>query len=184
MSDHNPDSTPVQLSFDDNEEWRDIPGYEGKYQASTKGRIWSNHSHKVLSLAPSHGYRTVCLTLNGKPRTWRVHKLIALVFLGPPPSSEFQIDHINRNRADNRIRNLRYLHYIENASQGARRGEQSPRSKLSNKQGCEIKRLWESGEYKAMSDLANMFSVSPTTIRNVINGKRYTPIDCEQDIAD
>lgn len=81
------------------EEWRDIPGWEGYYQASSHGQIRSleriiarKNGHrmtvppKILS-APhnSYGRPVVGLTRNGNCVTKSLHRLIAAAFLGPCP---------------------------------------------------------------------------------------------------
>ena len=82
------------------EQWRDIPGFEGRYQVSDQGRVRSVDRYvrlvahgvetrrlargKVLAPAPgTHGYPSVVLGRDGGTRA--VHRLVALAFLGPPP---------------------------------------------------------------------------------------------------
>lgn len=89
---------------------KDIPGFEGKYQATTTGQIFSLLSNKYLSQGDdTYGYATC--NLNSK--TYKVHKLIGLTFL-ENPNSHIQIDHTNRNRKDNNVSNLRYVSSSEN----------------------------------------------------------------------
>lgn len=45
----------------------------------------------------------------------RVHRIVALAFLGEPPTQEHIVDHIDTNRQNNRPENLRYLTRLENA---------------------------------------------------------------------
>lgn len=45
----------------------------------------------------------------------RVHRIVALAFLGEPPTKEHIVDHIDTNRQNNRPENLRYLTKLENA---------------------------------------------------------------------
>lgn len=45
----------------------------------------------------------------------RVHRIVAMAFLGEPPTKEHIIDHIDTNRQNNRPENLRYLTRLENA---------------------------------------------------------------------
>ncbi len=105
--------------------WKDIPGYEGRYQASNMGRI-KTISHKVKGICHFTGkvfYRTVksrilkpgkCVKSNhvsvvlgrgtsGKP----VHQLIMKTFVGEKPIG-MEVLHINGNPSDNRLSNLRY----------------------------------------------------------------------------
>jgi hypothetical protein len=95
-----------------NYEIKDIPGYEGKYQATTDGDIFSLLSNKFLKLSDdTYGYN--CCNLNDK--TYKVHKLIGMTFLDNH-NSYTQIDHINRDRKDNRVVNLKYVSCSENQS--------------------------------------------------------------------
>lgn len=105
-----------------NEVWRDIPGYEGKYQVSTEGRVRSLDRYvragkngkgmrKVNGrvLRPGRycksGHVSVVLGKGtpGKP----VHQLVALAFLGPRPRG-LDICHNDGNPSNNRLSNLRY----------------------------------------------------------------------------
>jgi len=44
----------------------------------------------------------------------KVHRIVAIAFLGPPPSKQYVVDHINRDRTDNRIENLRWITNLDN----------------------------------------------------------------------
>jgi hypothetical protein len=85
--------------------WKDIPGYEGLYQASNLGKIRGKRG--LLKLSNSHKrYYYAQLTINGKNKSKSVHRLVALTFLG---FSKLDVDHINGDKFDNRACNLRYL---------------------------------------------------------------------------
>ena len=106
-----------------NEEiWKDIPGFEGWYQASNKGRIKSvnrkvNYKNKGpirTSLAhilnpklSNKGYLEVVLAVNGKLYYKRVHQLVALTFIDNPNNYPY-INHINEIKTDNRVCNLEW----------------------------------------------------------------------------
>jgi hypothetical protein len=64
---------------------------------------------KIIREHLSHGYPTV--KINGKDQ--RKHRLIALQFI-PNPNNLPEVDHINHNRVDNRIENLRWVTSSEN----------------------------------------------------------------------
>lgn len=102
------------------EQWRDIPGWEGRYQASTLGRIRSIRRLKsgrttirVLRVGFKEGYQQVVLCRNGKKSNQLVHTLVALAYHGPCPASKHSIDHENRLPYDNRPSNLKYATRIE-----------------------------------------------------------------------
>ena len=96
--------------------WKDIKGYEGKYQVSSEGRIWSIGRQKVLKPQTGrHGYKHVTLIAkNGKKVTELIHRLVALTFL-PNEDNLPQVDHINEDKSDNRACNLRWVTAKENS---------------------------------------------------------------------
>lgn len=97
-----------------NEIWKDIPGYENLYQISSLGRVKSLKRNKLLTpYRPSQkGYSQVFL---GRGNMYRIHRLVAMAFI-PNPDNKPCIDHINGDRLDNRVENLRWVTYSENNS--------------------------------------------------------------------
>lgn len=86
--------------------------FTDKYAITKSGRVWSVASK--IWLRPNtnaHGYPYVSLQLRrgkGGGRSYTVHVLVALTYLGPRPHG-YDVDHKNRDRADPRLSNLRYL---------------------------------------------------------------------------
>ena len=98
------------------EVWKDIPGYEELYQVSTLGRIYSFKTNQYLKLGVnSHGYIRASLLKDYKTRTINVHRLVALAFI-PNPENKPCIDHINGDKTDNRMINLRWVTHKENSN--------------------------------------------------------------------
>lgn len=114
------------------EEWRDIPGFEGYYQASRYGQIRSIDrlvphckgknglrlvKGRILKLLENKqtNYYMVMLSINGFRKGFSVHSLVAAAFLGLIPDNKV-IDHIDGNRQNNNITNLRYVSSKENAN--------------------------------------------------------------------
>lgn len=101
-----------------NEIWRDIKGYEQLYQISNLGNVKSlnyNKTSKEKILKPNNikGYLIVGLYKNGKRKFYHVHRLVTEAFL-PNPNNKPCIDHINADRTDNRVENLRWVTHKEN----------------------------------------------------------------------
>ena len=101
--------------MDVDETWKDIPNYEGLYQASSLGQI-KRVGKKILSLINrGNGYLCVTLYNKGKGKIESVHRLIAITFLG---DNKLVVDHINGIKTDNKISNLRFCSSRENISKG------------------------------------------------------------------
>lgn len=104
--------------------WKDVPGYEGKYQASTLGRIKSvdrvvargtsaHHPAKGKVLKPAvaiDGYLNVALC--GK--SFLIHRVVLTTFVGNPPPGYVGM-HLNNIKSDNRLINLKWGSQSENA---------------------------------------------------------------------
>lgn len=114
-------STPTVATMTSwaNEEWRDIPGYEGRYQASNLGRIRSV-DHYVTRFFPGkiltprirkEGYWSVRLS-GTSPKD--VHRLVALAFLGQPTEPNLQVRHLDGDRLNPRADNLAWGSQSEN----------------------------------------------------------------------
>lgn len=97
-----------------NEKWLSIRGYEGLYDVSNYGRVRSHDYRKsgltqVLRTKALKGYYIkVGLRKEGKIRYFRVHRLVAIAFLPPPQEGQTQVEHINCDKHDNRVQNLRW----------------------------------------------------------------------------
>lgn len=60
------------------EVWKDIKGYEGYYQVSNLGRVKSLRNNTILKINDvKGGYSQVGLSINGKQKTKRIHRLVA-----------------------------------------------------------------------------------------------------------
>ncbi|MFP4561598.1 MAG: NUMOD4 domain-containing protein [Thiohalorhabdus sp.] len=70
------------------EEWRDIPGYEGRYQASSKGRIRNAQTGHVLKLGTGQDKRYRSVRLGHKGKKHLAHRLVAAAFHGAPKDGQ------------------------------------------------------------------------------------------------
>ena len=111
--------------------WKAIPGYESHYEVSSMGRVRSmdritTHPRNKTMFLPrrgrilkwefdKYGYPVVTLSKDGKIRTFKIHRLVAMAFI-PNPDNLPQIDHINAKRYDNRPENLRWCTTQDNTA--------------------------------------------------------------------
>lgn len=96
--------------------WRDIKGFDGEYQVSTKGRVKSFHYHKIFILKQrlnKKGYYSVALYKNGKSRHYRVNRLVAEAFI-PNPENKPLVHHRDDNPSNNCVENLEWVTEEEN----------------------------------------------------------------------
>lgn len=107
---------------------RPIPGFVGFYEVDesgvvhtvfrrdirSDGRPYSVKSATRRSFIGKDGYVRVQLKLNGKVINRTIHNLVALAWIGPPPSENHEINHKNGLRSDNRWKNLEWVTRSEN----------------------------------------------------------------------
>lgn len=135
-----------------NNVWKDIPGYEGLYQASVfgyvrsinrkiekKGKLPSTASVKGKIISPwidsDSGYLKVTLyTKSHKKRCEKLHRLIAKTFI-PNPQNKETINHKDENKFNNTVVNLEWMTNKENLNYGTRK------QRVREDQGMHIKRI-------------------------------------------
>ena len=160
--------------------WKNIAGYEGRYQVSNLGQIrsvsrWVNAPQerrlfvegRILSLQRSKvGYVYVSLLgENQKQKRWLVHRLVALTFI-PNPCNYPTVNHIDENKSNNRVSNLEWCSYSYNISYG--KGNEN--RKESKKKKIEMYNR-ETGEYiktfNSIDEASEITGVNRTTISEV-----------------
>ena len=112
-----------------NEEWRDVVGYEGRYQVSSMGRVKSLERKDCLGriqkeriLKPGvnvGGYLKVGLRAGGKQKMFLVHRLVCQSF-HENPDNKPQVNHLNEIKTDNRASNLEWCTRKKNINHGTR----------------------------------------------------------------
>lgn len=97
-------------------EWRVIPGFDN-YEASNLGHIRNHTTKKILKpYYVENSYAQVRLSLGSKHlyKLCRVHRLVALAWI-PNKDNKETVNHKNKNKIDNRVDNLEWLDYREQA---------------------------------------------------------------------
>lgn len=115
--------------------WKDITEYKGLYQISNFGRVKSLERvvifkdgrkktipERILKQGKcKNGYLLVCLWKNNKVKYFTVHKLVALTFLeNDNPTEKTQVNHLDENKENNHVSNLKWVTPKENNNYGTR----------------------------------------------------------------
>ena len=168
-----------------NEEWRDVVGYEGRYQVSSMGRVKSlerkvrhwrggERIQKERILKPSNdrrGYLLVSLCDGEKRKTFSVHRLVCQAF-HENPDNKPQVNHINEIKTDNRACNLEWCTCKQNVNHGTRTERSAKaRSKPVGQYTLdgELVKIWQSP-----CEAGKQIGLSDSHVSKVANGKLKT----------
>jgi len=173
---------PVFNRMDAVEIWKPIQNYEGKYEVSNFGNVRSLVDNKLQIRSEPYyltqrrdkdGYLKVTLSssiFGGKDRL--VHRIVAQTFI-PNPENKAFVDHQNRNRANNRADNLKWVTKDENAKLTTLRGGREKsveqcqkRSLIDENQALLILFLKETGLLNS-AQISRALNVSKNTIFNI-----------------
>jgi len=170
------------------EVWKDIPGYEGIYQASNQGRIRSIDrfiTNRYKQLQPRkgammsvslhrQGYGRVLLTKDRKSKTVFIHRLIALTFI-PNPQEKKEVNHKNGIKMDNTVDNLEWCTPSENVKHAHRTGllttimgEKHYKSKLSEEDVKKIRHDYAMG-HTSHKKLAKEYNLNQKSIWAILH---------------
>jgi len=144
-----------------------------KYYITQFGDIIStrNGKFKVLNQPiTKSGYKRINLSVNGVPKKYFVHRLVAAAFYG---ESSLTVDHIDGNKINNHISNLQYMSKIDNFMKAVKEGRipksyNHPKCNLSKDQVLIIR-----NSLKSKRSLAKEFNVSRRTIKRIKENISY-----------
>lgn len=163
-------------------EWRDVIGYEGRYQVSRDGDVISLNyrcTGQPREMRPgigANGYPQVRLYgSDGTRRTIATYVLVARAFIGPRPVNA-DINHKNGVKTEPHADNLEYCTRSENVKHAFsigladHKGERNGRCKIKDDELPMIRSLIESGMHRR--EIAQAYSVTPTRISQITRGDR------------
>ena len=177
--------------------WKDIKGYEGKYQVSNLGRVKSlarmtssnNGSTKYLkrekekilkSRINSVGYPVVGLCKNNRTKTVKVHRLVAEAFI-PNLENKPQVNHINGIKNDNKIDNLEWCTNSENVKHAFRTGLNKATNRSKEVAINNILKACEKNKVKVMQfDLQGNYI---KTWNSILEAKEFYGLKCNSGIV-
>lgn len=119
----------------ENEEWRPIEGFDGRYEVSNYGRVKSlirmgpdrddnlgeEYCHLLTPRLINTGYYSVCLCRDKKCKNYTVHRLVAAAFLGKLGKNDV-INHLDSNRTNNHVSNLEVTTMKGNTQHALKKG--------------------------------------------------------------
>lgn len=163
----------------DSEVWKDVAGYEGLYQVSNRGNVYSVERKNLRgrkcggrTLKTSRdkiGYLRVNLYKDGRRKNVTVHRLVANAFL-PNPNNYPEINHRDEDKTNNCVENLEWCTRKYNVNYGTRIKRMSTTNNIPVKGVHE-----ETGEeiyLKSMLEGA-LYGFNPKRISDVCLGKQH-----------
>jgi hypothetical protein len=141
--------------------WKPVVGYEGLYEVSNLGRIKAiRFGEKIMKLRyDKHNYLLVGLTKNNKYSVFLVHRIVLKSFIGLPKNGE-ECDHINRQRDDNRLENLRWVTRSKNQLNKTAHGK----SKFKGVSYNTFKYSRKDGTYGVLSRIRSSIKINNNTV--------------------
>ena len=151
------------------EEWKDIPEYEGLYQASNYGRI-----RRLRILKGSvifDGYVIVGLSRESTAKSLKIHRLVAKSFI-LNPNNKPCINHIDGNKMNNNINNLEWCTYSENMKHSFAMGfhKSGPRIKYKRFNDFQIRVIKKCTDLSCI-ELSKLFETHYSTIWRILKRK-------------
>jgi ribosomal protein L25 (general stress protein Ctc) len=149
----------------DDDEWRDVPDFEGLYKVNRKGEIWSVKRNIIKKPQLGGGtYYRIQLRKGDKVHTLRVHLIVATAFLEPPADSSMVIDHKDGNKTNNHVDNLHWTTQRNNMSLAIERGELKHRTRAVRqmKDGVVV------AEYPSIKEAAAQLGINRSHLCNVL----------------
>ena len=152
--------------------WKEVgKGRRHVFEISTKGRARSidfNGNVEMRNLVENpYGYLVLCATFDGKP-SHLVHRLVATAFI-PNKKHKPQVDHIDGDKKNNTVENLRWVTASENISNP--NTQRRPKLLIDGYVQCVVKNTKKCDENFKVKNGIHRHRVSRDDIRNIEVGK-------------
>lgn len=149
----------------------DVKGYEALYAVDEAGNVLSKRTGKILKASTDkYGYEMVHLRNGKNSRSGKVHRLVAIAFI-PNPENKPTVDHIDGNKKDNHISNLRWATQSEQQLNAIRNG-----NRLDCTNRVKVAQLNKDGEvinvYASLKEAERQTGIHWTGISAVLRNKR------------
>lgn len=160
------------------EEWKEIPGYDGKYEVSNLGKVRNAFTGKHLSQKRYARYIKVYLYHDYTRKCYMLHRLVAEAFVENKDNKP-QVNHIDGDRYNNRYDNLEWCTQSENILHSYRIGlrENNKKRLLETNHKC-VDQLSMDGEYirtwYSLSEAARQLGLSVSNICTCCKGRIHS----------
>lgn len=153
-----------------------IDGKETLYSISDIGEVRNDNRGTLLKLYEEQGYKTVGLHINKKIKRFRVHRLVALMYIENPENKPY-VNHKDGNRSNNCVDNLEWVTPQENTLHAVKTGLLVSVNKRPVKQYDAQGNLI--GEYESITEAAKITNTNATKIIVCCQGGRITTNGCQ-----
>ena len=172
----------------EDEEWRPVPESNNLYLVSNYGRIKSFVIDKVngiiMNCSIVNSFKCVQIKINGAPKRFYVHKLVAEVWIPQPSEQHSQVVHLDRNLKNNQISNLQWAtketcyernaEYLSQKYSDPKRPKIITQSKLKVEDIVHLKTMLKRGVPNAR--IAKMFCISETQVARIKRGENWNHV--------
>lgn len=157
-----------------------IPEIKDYYTITSDGEIYSDNSG-LMKTRNRKGteYQIINLSkLDGKKRTFRVHRLVMMAFKPVENMDELEVNHLDGDKKNNKLENLEWCtasenqkHAFKTGLQKARKGEDSNFAKLSKEDVNKIFELRARGLLQR--EIADIVGCTHSNISAILRGKSW-----------
>ena len=154
--------------------WKDIEGFDGKYQISNMGNLRSftfvKKGELIKPATDKRGYKIVMLSRGTRDKTYttRIHRLVAKHFI-PNPLNLPQVNHKDENKTNNRVDNLEWCTHLYNQNYGTKNQRIGEKNKISN--GKPVYCIELDRVFCSAAEAARFVGRNPTNVSVVCRGK-------------
>lgn len=189
-------SNTIPLDYT-NEEWGDMPEWEGLYIISNFGRCKrvaprSNGMplpNKIMTPSKSgwkSSYLVYGLAHSGRRKTMYAHRAVMLAFVGLPPNDTYQVNHKDGDKHNNFIENLEWCTPVENQQHRynelgqSQNGMDNPANKYHQDQIQEVIDLFSTGRY-TQREVAKLTGINYKYVNQIVHGKTWRHLRVSRD---
>lgn len=158
-------------------EIKDFP----RYYIHDDGEVWSGKYKRRLSHGITYGYHHVTLCKNNKKYTRRIHTLVLEHFIGKKPCG-FEARHLDGNKDNNKLSNLRWgtkkengEDKVEHGRSKINKGESHGISKLTEQDVRMIIYMYKTGDF-TQREIAEIYKIHQVHVSRIIMKKRWKHI--------